>query len=447
MMNINILWHIFQLIIFIWYSAFFAYRVFEEHLKVSKKDYWIRVAVYTVALTIDVCLFLTELSPWQNLRLVGMLLVFLFTLAVYKSFTDKKLIFLLFVLFILVNVQLVSLLLSQATLEFHILPVMFAYENGDFLFWSAIYGSISFWIIYSSLVKFYKRTVDEDIVLAQTKQFFWLPFLFFVIIEIIYHTTFKDSPEIRKDMFLPLVLLNVFAFTAYYAALKSMNDNFDATMEREKLLEAESRLNLWETQYESLQGKVAADAKARHDWRQHIITIMGFVEKKDLNGLDRYLSDYKAKYLIEDMAPVCDIPALNMLFQYYQRQAKERGITLSIGGAAFEDSLISVSELTILFGNLLENAIEACERVTGDEKYITLKIVKDKNKIILLCENSFDGYIQRRGDTIKSRKSEGGIGLTSVQDIVEKYNGYLKIKTERNIFEVYAYLQDMGRNA
>lgn len=447
MMNINILWHIFQLVIFIWYSAFFAYRVFEEHLKVSKKDYWIRVAVYTVALTIDVCLFLTELSPWQNLRLVGMLLVFLFTLAVYKSFTDKKLIFLLFVLFILVNVQLVSLLLSQATLEFHILPVMFAYENGDFLFWSAIYGSISFWIIYSSLVKFYKRTVDEDIVLAQTRQFFWLPFLFFVIIEIIYHTTFKDSPEIRKDMFLPLILLNVFAFTAYYAALKSMNDNFDATMEREKLLEAESRLNLWETQYESLQGKVAADAKARHDWRQHIITIMGFVEKKDLNGLDRYLSDYKAKYLIEDMAPVCDIPALNMLFQYYQRQAEERGITLSIGTAAFEDSLISVSELTILFGNLLENAIEACERVTGDEKYIKLKIVKDKNKIILLCENSFDGYIQRRGDTIKSRKSEGGIGLTSVQDIVEKYNGYLKIKTERNIFEVYAYLQDMGRKA
>lgn len=442
-MNINILWHVFQLIIFIWYSAFFAYRVFEEHLKVSKKDYWIRVAVYMAALAIDVCLFLTELSPWQNLRMVGMLLVFLLTLAVYKSFTDKKLIFLLFVLFILVNAQLVSLLLSQATLEFHILPTMFAYENGDFLFWSAVYGSISFWIIYFSLVKFYKRTVDEDIVLAQTRQFFWLPFLFFVIIEIIYHTTFKDSPDIRRDMFLPLILLNVFAFSAYYAALKSMNDNFDATMEREKFLEAESRLNLWEAQYESLQGKVAAEAKARHDWRQHIITIMGFVEKKDLEGLDKYLSDYKAKYLLEDRTPVCDIPALNMLFQYYQRQAEEREIKLSIGTAVFGDSLISVSELTILFGNILENAIEACQRVTGDEKYIALKIVKDKNKIILLCENSFDGYIQRNGDAIKSRKHEGGIGLTSVQDIIEKYNGYMKIKTERNIFELYAYLQNV----
>lgn len=443
-MNINILWHIFQLIIFIGYSAIFAYRVLEEHLKVGRRGFWLRAAVYTAALVSAVCLFLTELSPWQNMRIIGMLLLFPLTFLFYKSVTDKKIIFLLFVLFLLLNVQISALLLAQATMDFHVLPVLFAYENGDFLFWTAVYGSVNFWLVYFTLGKYYKRIVDKDIVLAQTKYLYWLPLLFYVIIEVIYNTVLKNDAGIRKDMFVPLLLLNVFALITYYAAIKSINDNFDAAEEREKLLEAEGRLELWEAQYNSLQEKAAADAKGRHDWRQHIITIMGLVEHKDLEGLDKYLSDYKDKYLTEEQAAVCDIPSLNMLFQYYQRQAKDKKIKMSIGTAVFGDCYVSVSELTVLFGNLLENAIEACERVTDREPFINLRVLNEKNRIILLCENSFDGIVHSGGKGIKSRKNGGGIGLCSVKDIVEKYNGCLKIENEANIFRLYAYLQKVG---
>ena len=61
-----------------------------------------------------------------------------------------------------------------------------------------------------------------------------------------------------------------------------------------------------------------------------------------------------------------------------------------------------------------------------------------------MCENSFDGIVHSGGKGIKSRKDGGGIGLCSVKDIVEKYNGCLKIENEANIFRLYAYLQKVG---
>lgn len=440
-MNINILWHVFQLVIFIGYSAFFAYRVFENHLKVSREGYWIRVAVYMLLMTVAVCLFLTELSPWKGVGGVGVLLVFLLTFIVYKSFTDKKPIFLLFVMFVLLNVQINSLLLAQATLDFHILPALFSYENGDFLFLSAIYGSLSFALGYFLLAKYYKRVVDEDIILRQTKYLFWLPMLFYMMIEVIFCSILKNYDNIRKEMFLPLLGLNLLALITYYAALKSINDNFDAVQEQEKLLKAEKQLDLWQAQYENLRDKMTADARERHDWRQHIIAIMGFTENKDLQGLNKYLSEYKEKYLAPDEEEVCDIPALNLLFQYYRRQAEARGTVLHIENVVIGMCRISVSELTIVFGNLLENALEVCARTRDDKTYIQLKIIKDKNNLILLCSNSCDEQPAKSGEHIKACKNEMGVGIASVQDIVRKYNGYMKIENVGNVYKVYAYLQ------
>lgn len=394
-------------------------------------------------MTVAVCLFLTELSPWKGVGGVGVLLVFLLTFIVYKSFTDKKPIFLLFVMFVLLNVQINSLLLAQATLDFHILPTLFSYENGDFLFLSAIYGSLSFALGYFLLAKYYKRVVDGDMILRQTRYLFWLPLLFHLMIEVIFRSILKNYDNIRKEMFFPLLGLNLLALITYYAALKSINDNFDAAQEQEKLLKAEKQLDLWQAQYENLRGKMTADARERHDWRQHIIAIMGFAENKDLKGLDKYLSEYKEKYLTPDDVKVCDIPALDLLFQYYRRQAEAVSTAFHIENVIIGACRISVSELTILFGNLLENALEVCGSIRSEDTYIYLKVKKDKNNLILMCNNSYDEQLGKGGGSTKTFGNDVGVGIASVQDIVRKYNGYMKIENAGNVYKVYAYLQNI----
>lgn len=367
-----------------------------------------------------------------------MLLSFL----VYRTCTRKKFIFLFFLLFILLNVQVNALLLARATLDFHILPQISSYEHGDYLLLSSVYCLLIFAVVYFSLAPYYKRIVDDNIIMEHTRVFFCLPLLFFIILYVLGKTILTIFFKMPKELFLPLILLNIFALFSYYAALKSIIANYDASREHEKLYAAENQLALWKTQYNNLQSKIDSDARIRHDWRQHIITIMGYVENKDLPGLENYLVDYKDKYLLPDSEAVCDIPSLNMLFQYYQHEAKEKGILFTIHNVLLKECGISDPELTVLFGNLLENAIEACEKVTDDSKYICFKAIRKDNKIILLCENSFDGLLNKNKNKITSRKDTGGIGVSSIEGIVEKYHGQMKIETADRVFKIYAYLID-----
>ena len=442
MFDINILWHIFQFIIYISLLMFFMYRVYENHLIVSKKQFWLRVTVHILLLTLIICLFFTELSPYRSLSPIGCALILILSFVLYKTVTRKNAIFLFFILFILLAVQINALMLARATLDFHILHRFSSYENGDFLLLSSLYCVILFFFVYSLLAKYYKRVVDNDISMRHTKLFFCLPLVYFIALCVFARTTSKTFSGIPKELFLPLLLLNVFALFAFYAALKSIIDNYDVAMEHEKLFSAQNQLKLWEAQYEILQNKIDSDARIRHDWRQHIIAIMGYVENQNLPGLKDYLSDYKDKYLIPDRGPVCDISSLNMLFQYYHHKADEENINLSINTAVLGKCKISTTELTILFGNLLENAIEACSKIPDVQRFIRLKITKQSCKIILLCENSFDGHINRNMDKIVSTKENGGIGLSSVQGIVDRYNGQMKIEHDNNIFKIYAYLED-----
>ncbi|MDC7291862.1 GHKL domain-containing protein [Blautia schinkii] len=439
MLNPNILWHVLQLLIFLVLSMYFLISVFTDSIIVKKPEFLVRLVLHIIALTVTVCLFMTEISPYLNHKL-GILIIFLITYIFYRSVTKRKVIFLTFLLFVLINIQLNSLLLAWTTLDFHIFPHLIEYEYGDFMLLSSIYCIFMFSIVYFSLAKPYKRIVDENIVMNSTKFFLWLPALFFLTTGILTSTLDKIA-GVTKEFLLPLALLNIFSIVAYHATLRAIVDNYDASLERERLSAVTNQLKLWETQYKTLHNKIDADARARHDWRQHIITIMGYVETKDLSGLDDYLSEYKEKYLFHDKPPVCDVLSLNMLFQYYQREADELGISLTINSVAFAQCPILVTDLTILFGNLLENAIEGCDKLTAKDKYIHLKILRKPGRLSFLCENPIEENLMLTNGKINSTKEDGGIGLSSIQGIVEKYDGQLKIDTTGQLFRIYAFLQ------
>lgn len=439
MLNPNILWHIFQLLIFLVLSMYFLINVFTDSIIVKKPEFLAKLALHITLLTVIVCLFMTEVSPFPNHKL-GILIIFLITYIFYRSITRRRVIFLSFLLFVLINIQLNSLLLAWTTLDYHIFPSIIEYEYGDFMLLSSVYCIIMFSIVYFSLAKPYKRIVAENILMSSTKFFFWLPALFFLATAVLAGTIDKIT-GVTKEFLLPLALLNIFSIVAYHTTLRAIVDNYDAFLEHERLFAVTNQLKLWEAQYETLHNKIDADTRARHDWRQHIITIMGYAETKDLSGLDEYLSEYKEKYLFQDKPPVCDVLSLNMLFQYYQRKADELGISLTINTAALAECPILVTDLTILFGNLLENAIEACDKLIVKDKYVHLKILRKPGRFSLLCENPIEEDFMLSSGKITSTKEDGGIGLSSIQGIIEKYNGQLKIDTTGQLFRIYAFLQ------
>ncbi|MEG1956264.1 MAG: ATP-binding protein, partial [Lachnospiraceae bacterium] len=128
---------------------------------------------------------------------------------------------------------------------------------------------------------------------------------------------------------------------------------------------------------------------------------------------------------------------------YYKRKAADLNIPLHINTVHFQKCHVSDSELTIVFGNLLENAIEACNRIPEEDRFITLKIKNVESSLVaIICENSFDGILNQRNGKILSRKKEGGIGLSSIESIALKYHGIMKIQAEQNNFKIYVSLSE-----
>ncbi len=98
------------------------------------------------------------------------------------------------------------------------------------------------------------------------------------------------------------------------------------------------------------------------------------------------------------------------------------------------------AELCIIIGNLLENAVEACQRMKSQERFLDVKLSMPSSSILMVqvC-NSYEGTVQQMADgsfLSSKRKAQKGIGLSSVLSITEKYNGIARIEHQKQLFQV-----------
>ena len=82
--------------------------------------------------------------------------------------------------------------------------------------------------------------------------------------------------------------------------------------------------------------------------------------------------------------PLCNYPALDNVLRYYIDYAKNQGIKVETSLSSLNESLaIDVIDLTVILGNLMENAIESCQLLSSDrEKYIHISIRKAEYAIL-----------------------------------------------------------------
>lgn len=165
-------------------------------------------------------------------------------------------------------------------------------------------------------------------------------------------------------------------------------------------------------------------------------------ETEDFSQLKEYLAEIEKKTEEQTVFSNTGNLIIDSIINSKLNEAVGKDISVSAHVMLPADVKINTDDIVVILGNLLDNAIEACER-TSTDKRLEMMLKFEDGCVILSVRNSFDGNMNRKGDvfvSLKSDKSLHGIGLQSVRHTVEKHNGEMQISTTKNIFSVDAIL-------
>lgn len=131
------------------------------------------------------------------------------------------------------------------------------------------------------------------------------------------------------------------------------------------------------------------------------------------------------------------VPALDMLLFDGRKKAEARNIEFE---AVIEDGCLDFmakEDINIIFSNAIINAIEACEKIKDGPRQIKIKAGKNVDDILIYVKNTVSRDREKGSlSTKKKNRIMHGIGLTSIQECVEKYNGYVSIIEEDGTFQL-----------
>ena len=173
--------------------------------------------------------------------------------------------------------------------------------------------------------------------------------------------------------------------------------------------------------------------RLNHDMKNMLIGVDGALSAMDIDEAHRMISEYlKCCCDISDKSGfVSGNSALDYIVSAKKSEAEELGIAFYYDIAPLCVQ-ISETDICILFGNILDNAIEACEQLSS-EKTIELKMRCMNGMLYISCKNPTE-----QNDvsllTQKPDKEQHGFGTVSINKIANKYSGYANFKIEEGLF-------------
>lgn len=169
----------------------------------------------------------------------------------------------------------------------------------------------------------------------------------------------------------------------------------------------------------------------RHDFNRHINKLKLLSEKNDMQGIIQYLNEMEDAIVIKKEYSKTGNEDVDSLLNYELSLAAEFGTEIICDVNLPEELNVSSFDMTIILGNLMDNAIEALRR--SEKKLLKINIQFNKGIIRIDIENSYDPKYKKKHDG-----REHGIGLLSVENTLQKYHGKLDSYPEESKYHTTA---------
>lgn len=175
--------------------------------------------------------------------------------------------------------------------------------------------------------------------------------------------------------------------------------------------------------------------RIRHDINDHFTALKGYLDAEDIPGGQHYLAELTEEFQTAAPSIQTGNNALDAILSAKQSLADSKHIAFTTKIRIQRALPIDPRDLCIIFGNALDNAIEACDRLPEQaEKHIDLLLMEETETLYCKITNTAPPRRTAVFTTSKSDPINHGFGLNNIRDALEKYNVTLKLSQNDNLF-------------
>ena len=206
-------------------------------------------------------------------------------------------------------------------------------------------------------------------------------------------------------------------------------DQLESTAQmREALAVAHQRAEVQSANVKALGNSYTAQRKMTHEFRGYLFALSDMLANGDTAAAQTYLDELKVRQTERILLVNTHNPIIDAILNQKGYAAKEQDIDLHFEINDLSDVAIPSVDLTVVMSNLLDNAIEACEKLEKQQRRMTVKAIYNKSDnpptLFFSVENA-SKPVEIFGDHIPTTKPDPelhGFGLPNVMDILHKYD-------------------------
>lgn len=255
----------------------------------------------------------------------------------------------------------------------------------------------------------------------------------------------------KREMLWKIPLIAVLLYMGEMSAVYIFQRYQELQRERERHFVEEQQVKTMKRRLEEAQNFYGGIRKVRHEMKGHMVNIKGLVAGEKYGEVEKYIEKLDETIQELDYKFSTGNAVTDVIVNDKYRRAAKSGIAFRVKFDYRETDTVSAFDMGIVLNNLLDNAIEACEKLEQVKRYISLTLKRKNHFLLVEVENSFDGKLEwKDGEAVPATMKqsnlpdvlmEHGIGLKNVKDVAERYLGDMNIKAEKDVFKVTVMLQ------
>ncbi len=412
------------------------------HFKFNYKYRYISgvVAMLILALRYFICMNVTD-STEYIVRILFNSAIFVIAFVFYTDKIRKKILisFIYFVLMI-ISESLVMIILTVTTQQ----TLNYIVQNKEAIRQACILVSklIAFYLVEQLIVRFRDyRDLNFNYMKELTLILVFNFLLFAIAVRAI------TTPESVNSNYRVLLIMTIgITFVSLLSTYLISKVAQKSRKEMEYQLEL-NRLEMEHKYYEDMSDIVNNLRSLRHDMNNHIGIMLGLVETKQYNDLKEYLNDIYADASHANDYIFLENKTLTILLNTKIGKATSLNIDMNID-IAISSLPFNTKDMSIIIGNMLDNAIEAASQV-AEVPFISLSMYKQGTCYTICCKNN---YLvkpkESNGKFLTSKKDakNHGMGIANIKSAVAHYKGCVTINVT-DLFEMVIEVEDTKKDS